>query len=184
MISHVSIGLLLQLIIGASIAMIHRPLSWRRQQSSPTAQPIDTVVSAFVLAEHDEYAGYALLQALTICDLHYDHTSQTFHKYGVNKQLWFSLAVAKEPGTFDFDQLGAVTYPGVVLFMDLSDLGVHADTALQDFFLTLTQIQEELGGAIVNARREPIADSCKKRWIQYAEHIAKQHAGTRDLFAD
>ena len=184
MISHVSIGLLLQLMIGASIAVIYRPLFWRRQQTSPTLQAVDTVVSAFVLAEHDEYAGYALLQALTICDLHYDHMSQIFHKYGPNKQIWFSLAVAKEPGTFDFDQLGAVAYPGVVLFMDLSDLGVHADTALQEFFRTLTQIQEELGGTIVNARREPIADSSKKRWRQYAEHIAKQHAGTRDLFAE
>jgi FtsZ-interacting cell division protein ZipA len=188
MMSPISIGLLLQLMIGMTIALIYRPLSWRRSKPhpkpSPIAQPIDTVVSAYVLAEHQEYTGYALLQALTICDLHYDHVSQIFHKYGGNKQPWFSLAVAKEPGVFDFDQLGSVTYPGVVLFMDLSDLGRQAETALQDFFLTLSQIQEEVGGVIVNARREPIADSVKKQWLQYAEHVARQHGGTRDLFAD
>ena len=184
MISHLSIGLLVQLVIGLGIASIYWPFIWRRPETRHSAAAINPVVSAFVLAEHAGYAGYALLQALTICDLHYDHTSQIFHKYSTDKQAWFSLAVAKEPGTFDFDQLGSVTYPGVALFMDLSVLGAQAQAALQDFFLTLTQIQEELGGQIVDARRQPIPDVTKAEWEQYAEHITRQHGSTRDLFAD
>lgn len=183
MISRVSIGLLLQLLIGTSIALIYRPLLWRRQRSNSTIQPIDTVVSAFVLAECEAYTGYALLQALTICDLRYDHKSQIFHKYGTNQQRWFSLAIAKEPGVFDFSKMGSVTYPGVVLFMDLADLGVHADAALQDFFLTLVQIQEELGGVIVDANRAPLTGQTKKKWIQYAEHVVKLNGSTPDFFA-
>ena len=145
------------------------------------AKQSNCLLTAYVLADSSNYPGYDLLQTLTICDLEYDSDLRIFHKYNKNNERWFSLALASEPGTFDLDKLGATSFVGVALFMELSTLGANAKLALDDFLITLEQIQEELGGVIVDAKRQPINDVLKEKWSNYADNICRQH-GTRDLF--
>lgn len=145
------------------------------------AKQSNCLLTAYVLADNSNYAGYDLLQTLTICNLEYDSDLRIFHKYNEKNERWFSLALASEPGTFDLDKLGSASFTGVALFMELATLGANAKLALDDFLVTLEQIQEELGGVIVDARRNPISNSLKDKWNNYADNICRQH-GTRDLF--
>jgi len=94
------------------------------------AKQSNCLLTAYVLADNSNYAGYDLLQTLTICNLEYDSDLRIFHKYNEKNERWFSLALASEPGTFDLDKLGSASFTGVALFMELATLGANAKLAL------------------------------------------------------
>ena len=163
-----------------------RPTSKNKKQDGFSPRPeknkTNDIISLYILAKKNTFAGYNLLQALTICNLEYDKKLQIFHRYDSNSVRLFSLACAAEPGTFDLEKLGSREFSGVVIFMDLSTLTGSATLALDLFLETANLLEYELDAKLVDQNKNSITEEVITKWKDYAD-IKSRKFGTLDLFA-
>tara|TARA_B110000459_G_C16593257_1_gene487339 strand:+ start:789 stop:1391 length:603 start_codon:yes stop_codon:yes gene_type:complete len=139
--------------------------------------------AVYLLADDGcSFLDYDLLQSCTSNNLYYDQKSSIFHKYCENTKIkCFSIAKASKPGFFDVDSLGGAGSNGIVCFIDLKNLGMHALEFYDDFIKTLEGLQSSLGGGIYDKYKNPITDSMLYEWREYAKVICRRY-GTADFF--
>lgn len=113
------------------------------------------IVSISIMAGQGlNYSGYEFLQAILDAGLRYGDMN-IFHKYENNNEngrVLFSLAQAVSPGTFDLSDVGAISAPGLTLFMEVVDKNQALD-AFDIMIDTAKQLVENLGGKIYDAKR-------------------------------
>lgn len=123
------------------------------------------------------YVGYELLQAILSCGLRYGKMN-IFHRYqtlnGTGPVL-FSLASAKEPGSFDIRQMGGVSCHALCLFTRLSH-DKQADIRHFDLMLeTGNQLMEDLGGVLLDDNGQAFTVNT---YTTYRRHIDALHHAT------
>ena len=116
------------------------------------------IISLTILAKKGQlYAGYDLLQVLLAAGFRYGDMS-IFHRHenldGTGEVL-FSLAQAVQPGTFDLNDVGAFSCPGLIVFMEVNG---HEDplNVLNTMIDTVKLLVEDLGGDIYDDERKPL----------------------------
>lgn len=104
-----------------------------------------------------QYGGYELLQSLLSVGLRFGKMN-IFHRHE-NKSgqgtVLFSVASAVEPGTFDLPKMGGYSCPGLTAFLSTSKL-VNPQGAFDLMLETMNQLAEDLGGDILDEKRNPL----------------------------
>jgi cell division protein ZipA len=143
----------------------------------------DLIIMGLVSKPEHPYTGYELLQALLSSGLRYGKMN-IFHRYedaNGRGNILFSLASAKEPGTFELSKMGGFSTSGLTLFMRISAVKdpLVAFEIMQD---TALQLIEDLDGEICDEKRQPITE---EKIIQWREHVqvAGQRQYSTDLFS-
>lgn len=142
--------------LATNIKLPSNPLGNPRQK---LAGKDDLVILYLMAPSNQPFVGYELLQALLAADLRYGKMN-IFHRYSEeNNQetILFSVASAIEPGIFDMANIGAVSCPGLSLFMSISS--TQDPSAIFELILeTAQQLAEDLGGTLCDSERKPITD--------------------------
>jgi len=125
--------------------------------------PADKIITMTLMAKPGtKYAGYELLQALLAAGFRYGDMN-IFHRHensdGTGRVL-FSLAQAVNPGTFNLSDVGAISCPGLTLFMSANDDAASLDLMID----TAKQLIEELSGDIYDDERKPFSTASVDRW--------------------
>ena len=103
-----------------------------------------------VLALAEPFHGQSLLEILLEGDMTYGEMD-IFHRQ-VGYEVWFSLANAVEPGTFDIATMNTFTTPGVTMFMCVHEL-MEPARALDEMLAVANAIALELGGEVRDETR-------------------------------
>lgn len=131
----------------------------RNRSPSPQCKAQEArVLTLYVMAPDEQILhGYELLQALLYTGLRYGE-QQIFHRYQHSNNsgdVLFSVAGASKPGTFELSNMGAVSYPGLVLFM-ADGVTAFDEVSLEAMFSAAEQLADDLGGELWNAERQPL----------------------------
>lgn len=123
------------------------------QKTSP-----QEIISLTILAKKGEaYSGYELLQSLLALGFRYGDMN-IFHRHenidGTGEVL-FSLAQAVQPGTFDLNDMGALSCVGLIMFMEVGAQANPLD-ALNLMVDTAKLLIEDLGGEIRDDEQKPL----------------------------
>ena len=106
------------------------------------------------------FSGYELLQILLSAGFRFGDKN-IFHQYSEpndQKGVLFSLASATEPGTFDIQNMGAVSCVGLTLFMQGSR-SEDDDDARYDFMLqTARHLAEDLHAILLDSKKNLISE--------------------------
>lgn len=148
------------------------------------------VITIYLLADpNDAYGGYHLLQTLLSANLHFGAMS-IFHYYldtpsytKREKPCLFSVASVVSPGTFDVDNMGQFSSPGLVLFMELDKPLGRLKPAFDALLNTAYTLMDDLGGRLYDESRAPLTHEKLQQWH---DTIARLETGqlTGDLFAE
>ena len=138
------------------------PSSLQSQQTAAPSPKRSTakaqVLTLYVMAPDEQILhGYELLQALLYTGLRYGE-QQIFHRYQHSNNsgdVLFSVAGASKPGTFELSNMGAVSYPGLVLFM-AEGVTAFDEVALEAMFSAAEQLADDLGAELWSAERRPL----------------------------
>lgn len=118
-----------------------------------------SIKSLYVMALPGQiFQGYELLQAMAVNHLHYG-TMQIFHRYTdentATRRILFSVANALEPGFFTISEMGALTCPGLILFMQ-GDKTADDRDGFSLMLETAKQLADDLGGQVLDENHNPI----------------------------
>lgn len=108
------------------------------------------VINVMAKPKHN-FVGYELLQALLAAGMRFGEMN-IFHRYQEQNgkgPILFSLAQATEPGTFDIENMGAVSCKGLSLFLRCSG---NCTIDLERFNLlikTASQLRDDLDAVLV-----------------------------------
>lgn len=144
----------------------------------------DIIILHLMAEPNYPYGGYDLLQALLSAGLRYGKMN-IFHRHenptGLGSIL-FSVASISKPGTFDLQNMGAFTCPGLSLFMIINKVK-DASRAFDIMLETCDQLVEDLGGVILDENRQPLN---RNKIFELRKMIRQQEENRRtaDLFAD
>ena len=128
------------------------------------------------------YVGYELLQALLAQGLRFG-AMNIFHRHedmNGNGKILFSVASAKEPGTFEINKMGAYSGNGLMVFLRLSS-NKELMSAFETMLEMAKQLIEDLDGDILDDERKILThekiEQMKKKITEFEQ---KQLIG--DLF--
>ena len=142
------------------------PLASPLTSAPRSPQMLDFVVVHLFAHQERPFRGYELLQAMLTAGLRYGKKG-IFHRHEDmmgRGEVWFNLAQAVEPGTFDLPKMGSFTTPGLSLFMITTD--VKNPLHVFDIMLsTAKELQKELGGDIYDDKRRLLTEE-KIAWIR------------------
>ncbi len=118
----------------------------------------DIIVLHVLAPEELPFLGYELLQAVTAAGLQFGKMD-IFHRFDAENPalVLFSLCSAVEPGCFDMANIGALTCPGLSLFMRISAVE-NPKVVLNTLLETAWQLAEDLGGYVCDEKRQPLTD--------------------------
>lgn len=139
-------------------------------------------ISLFVMAMTGEFAGYELLQALLANGLRFGK-QHIFHRYADKageSDVMFSLASATKPGTFDLQKMGSFSTPGLSLFIILTEMSDPLK-AFDDMLETAYQLADDLNGALLDSKRQPLTRETISTWRKQVKHFIA-HQKMNDLF--
>lgn len=123
--------------------------------SPVAAQAPDKVIVMHVLAPSREksFDGAALLETLLNSGMRYGERN-IFHHYIDDGEagVYYSLANAVKPGSFDLDEMESFRTPGVSLFMVLPNDG-DALKAFDTMLMTIHNLLKNLGGELRDENR-------------------------------
>lgn len=119
----------------------------------------DLIILYLIAPPNQPFIGYELLQALLAANLRYGKMN-VFHRYAEetdHETILFTVTSAVEPGIFDMANIGAVSCPGLSLFMSIS--ATEDPISVFDLILeTVQQLTEDLGGTLCNSERQPMTE--------------------------
>lgn len=120
----------------------------------------DLIITFTLLAESDHpFAGYELLQAILSTGFRHGDM-QIFHRHqqsnGHGKVL-FSLAAVEKPGTFDMNNMGSFSTPGLVFILQPNQINLRLD-AFTKMVQSAMQLQTDLGGKLLDDRRQVVSN--------------------------
>ncbi len=127
----------------------------------------DILVLHVMAAPERSFVGYELLQAVTAAGLQFGKMG-IFHRFDeAGEQVLFSLCSAVEPGVFDMANMGALSCPGLSLFMRVSAF-TNSKTIFNLMFETAAQLAEDLAGHVCDENRQLLTDERLHEYIKIA----------------
>ena len=129
-------------------------------EKSKEDKPLQAIVISVMAKGGEEFVGYELLQALLSQGLKFGEMN-IFHRHQHSNGkglVLFSLASAVEPGIFDIKNMGKHRSPGLTLFMQLKGDRVFDGDAFSKMHQTALALARDLGGALVDGRRQLLDD--------------------------
>lgn len=151
-------------------------------RSKKPSRPLKVVTLHLLSPKQKPFAGYELLQALLSNALRFGQY-KIFHRHenknGTGSVL-FSVTSINKPGSFDLSKMGAYSCPGLSLFLPL-DAKNDLSSAFKVMLDTVHQLQDDLGGVILDSDRRALSDNKIASLSQYID----QHESTlrtSDLF--
>ena len=108
------------------------------------------IVAIRMVAGRLPVGGRALLAALESENLEFGRYA-IFHRQRADGRLLFSVASLLEPGSFDIDQIGRQSFPGVSLFAVFPG-PVDAAQVFDDMLATARRLADRLGGSLQDDR--------------------------------
>lgn len=140
------------------------------------------VVLYLMASDAGSFGGYELLQALLSAGLRFGD-KKIFHRHAHKDgrgDILFHCAAAKAPGTFDLTQIGSFVCAGLCLFYASND--VLAPLGTFDCLMeTIDQLTEDLGGYVLDEKRQPFTKDTMVRIRQQLREIESSQV-TADLF--
>ena len=136
--------------------------SWAKDQQA-TAETPEMFVVINVLAMGEPFAGQPLLEVLLEGDMTFGEMD-IFHRR-VKDEVWFSLANAVEPGTFDMAIMNSFTTPGVILFMRVHELREPV-RMLDEMLAVANVIATELDGDVRDESRSVLTPQTIEHYRQ------------------
>lgn len=121
---------------------------------SPGAAPPETLF--LVLNVLGDLAGQPLLESLMEQGFEYGDKS-IFHRLDAAGQPKISLANAVEPGIFDIASMGALTTPGVTVFMCAHECE-DAPAVFEELLMAAAHLAEDLGAQLCDDRRSAVTE--------------------------
>jgi len=116
------------------------------------------IIQFSIITKADEdFNGADLVDALEDAGLVYGNL-KIFERLDENRLVDFGVACMVEPGTFPEEDLEDFYCPGVVFFMQPGELD-DAQAVFDDYIETITTVAEQLGGVVLDHRRQPLTDA-------------------------
>lgn len=137
------------------------------QQPALSAASNELIILHLYAESTRPYQGYELLQALLTAGLRYGKKG-IFHRFEEitgRGHILFSLASIAKPGTFDLPKMGSFSTPGLLLFLQVSEVKKPVQ-ALDMLLATAKELTEDLGGAIYDEQRRPLTQEKIVHWRQ------------------
>lgn len=134
-------------------------------QKEVTSKNSEVISLTLMAPKKQAFAGYEFLQTLLSVGFRFGEFN-IFHRHESAEgkgDILFSLAQAVNPGTFDLNDVGNISCPGVIIFMDI----VTQRDALQTLNImldTAKQLAEELGGTLYDEERRVLNKASIARW--------------------
>lgn len=149
------------------------------QRPVVTAEPAPVITFNVFPSTEEQFIGYDLLQALATAGLCFGKHN-IFHRHidrNGEGDVIFSLASAKEPGTFDMQKMAKVSSDGLILFMQLKGTSVDIDNF--DLLLaTAQQLAEDLNGNLLDERRQVLTSH---KIAAYRQRIQRYNFSTLEM---
>lgn len=128
------------------------------------------MIMIFISAkEHQEFAGYELLQSLLASGLRFGE-GNIFHKYQkTNGQgaVLFSLAAATQTGTFDLQTMGSCSVRGLCIYMYLSGNHNIDSERFNLMYETAKSLAEDLNANLLDDKQNIFSSDSLDRYNSY-----------------
>jgi cell division protein ZipA len=116
------------------------------------------IIQFSIVAKAEEgFNGLDLVNAFQLAGLEYGNL-KIFERLDANRLVDFGVASMVPPGTFPEDNLESFYCPGIVFFMQPSELE-DAAGVFEDYLDTIELVAAELDGAILDHQRQPLTDN-------------------------
>lgn len=118
----------------------------------------------YLIAPNDRpFVGYELLQSLLAAGLRYGEMNIFHYCDAETTKPLFSIASATEPGTFDLANIGAVSCPGLSLFLSVANTG-NLSAAYELMVDTAMQLADDLEGTLYDEDRQLLTEDVIDRY--------------------
>ena len=151
-------------------------------QPESSKVPQDVITMRIIADENEPYNGYELLQTLLANGLRFG-VMNIFHRHEKTNgdgPILFSLAAAKEPGTFDLEKMGELSCTGLTMFMQCKDQQNPRNT-LDLVIETAKQLIDDLGGKLIDDQNQPLNPTTIQNW-QAQIQAYEENKYSYDLF--
>lgn len=146
------------------------PLIAEANQVDAVYKPASMMI--FLLAKNGrQLAGYELLQSILAAGLRFGE-GQLFHRHQFSNgqgPIVCSLATATETGTFDLQNMGALSVRGLCLFMEASGHATIDAERLRIMIDTAKQLSEALDAHLLDDQRGPWSEKSLARYYETLE---------------
>ena len=151
------------------------------QASQVSTNPI--WVLNIVPSRTEAFVGYDLLQALSQVDVHLND-KQIFARYETQQgqgSVWFYIASAEHPGTFQIEEPGKIYCKGLVMILNSEKV----DDLVQAYaaFITAAKfLAKELGGKLLDQQQQKLDEKQLSLWQAHAraknadKRVVEHHA--------
>lgn len=135
----------------------------------------DVLILFLMSAEDATFQGYEMLQSFSTHSLHYSKQKvfQRYENEDGSGGVWFFVASATEPGTFNLLDLGKLSCSGIAMFLDLKNCN-NPLAAFECFILTAGLLREDLGGMLCNEKQIEITDRLVEQWREGIKDLAAE----------
>lgn len=147
---------------GANEAERETPV-YQAQASQVPTNPI--WVLNIMPSRTEAFVGYDLLQALSQVDVHLND-KQIFARYETQQgqgSVWFYIASAEHPGTFQIEEPGKINCKGLVMILNSEKV----DALVQAYaaFITAAKfLAKELGGKLLDQQQQKLDEKQLSLW--------------------
>lgn len=135
-------------------------------------KPANILILYVMAKDGKQFAGYELAQAVAESNLCFGDMN-IFHRHQFpdgSGDVWFSVASATKPGTFDISKLTEMRCLGLSLFMQVR--GNENDRERFELMLkTANQLAEGLDGLLLDEDRKPLTESTIYRYRKRVQQL-------------
>jgi len=127
-------------------------------EEPPPRFAVPDIIQFSVIAKAEEgFNGVDLSNAFSLAGLEYG-SLKIYERLDPNRLVDFGVASMVSPGTFPEDNLESFFCPGIVFFMQPSQLE-DASAVFEDYLETIQLVAAELDGEIRDHQRRPLAET-------------------------
>ncbi|MGR9037665.1 MAG: cell division protein ZipA C-terminal FtsZ-binding domain-containing protein, partial [Gammaproteobacteria bacterium] len=127
-------------------------------EEPPPRFSVPDIIQFSVVAKTEEgFNGVDLANAFRLAGLEFG-TLKIYERLDPNRLVDFGVASMVSPGTFPEDNLESFYCPGIVFFMQPSQLE-DASAVFEDYVETIQLVAAELEGEIRDHQRQPLTDA-------------------------
>ena len=134
------------------------PFDFDDEEEPPPRFSVPDIIQFSVIAKAEEgFNGIDLANAFQLAGLDYG-SLKIYERLDPNRLVDFGVASLVAPGTFPDDNLESFFCPGIVFFMQPSQLE-DASAVFEDYVETIQLVAAELDGEICDHQRQPLTEA-------------------------